>query len=77
MPKNTEESIHIIRIDLIFQKISAMRKGNPVCPEKNKSLLAENRAIIFVLPIMAWVGKGPICVRLTKIARIKVKRPIE
>lgn len=37
MPKNIDVNIQNTRVLKCFQKTKASIKGNPVCPEKNKS----------------------------------------
>ena len=65
MPKNIEQTIKKYRKSLYCQNIKDIRKGSPVCPEKNKSPV--KFIILLKFPVISiWVGKGPMCVIETK-----------
>ena len=70
-PKNIDVAKQNIRVLKCFQKSKANIKGNPVCPEKNRSapvlnikkfgLLEMAWSRIAEFPsIMLWSGNGPI-----------------
>lgn len=58
------------------QKMSAIRKGSPVCPEKNRSPVNIKFFIKSDNAIRDCVGNGPICVRLIAIDRVNTKSDI-
>src|ERR1035437_6889462 len=83
-PSNTttaniiEKPRKIKRNFLLFQNIKAKRNGKPVCPEKKRSLpekIPLKTPVLNTEFITIWVGKALMCVRVTKIDLIKVKRP--
>ncbi|MEI7562251.1 MAG: hypothetical protein WCJ39_00585 [bacterium] len=51
--------IKIYLIHLFFQKISAIKNGIPVCPEKKRSAQKFNLPMIQVLMMKMLSGKGP------------------
>lgn len=57
-PKTTEEAKNNTLTYKWFQKISAIRNGRPVCPEKNKSLpeVIKSRSLD---SRSSFVGYGP------------------
>ena len=78
VPKKTAVVMKIYRSILFFQKSKLIRKGSPVCAEKNKS---PPKANLLIQPVgldekSISPGKGPIWVSVINIERTKINRAI-
>lgn len=78
--KRIEKARKTVLRFLFSQNIKAKRNGSPVCPEKKRSLPVKIPLKTTLLKkddfMTMAVGKVLMCVRITKIDLIKVKRAI-
>jgi len=72
-PKKIDDVMKILRSNMLFQKISAIRKGKPVCAEKNRSPVKVKKFISrYSTSIGIWCNDGAVCVSMIKNARTTI-----